>query len=306
MSGNFLAAEWITGDKDRSLDAVTNVDGGRALQGVPAQFSFDKDRAQFRHLAGLPGVELYHAHISRYAFEPHTHEAFGIGTIDAGAERFRYRGVQHVAPARSLVLMNPDELHTGESASEDGWQYRMIYIDPQQLEAITGERGWWFTDAVRFDPQRAVQLSRLLAALWHTREPLERDGMLQSLLDLLRPHARMGNKSRDEPAHRFDIVKSFLRENLSSPVTLANLAALVSLSPYHFQRQFKAQFHVTPHQMLMAFRLFRAKELLTLGVSAAEVALAVGLTDQAHLTKTFAWRYGITPGRYQKQVTASR
>lgn len=42
-------------------------------------------------------LELYHAHISDYAFEPHTHEAFGIGTIETGAERFRYRGTQHLA-----------------------------------------------------------------------------------------------------------------------------------------------------------------------------------------------------------------
>ena len=40
------------------------------MQGVPLQFSDEKDRARFRHLEQLPGVELYHAHISRYAFEP--------------------------------------------------------------------------------------------------------------------------------------------------------------------------------------------------------------------------------------------
>ena len=44
------------------------------MQGVPLQFSDEKDRARFRHLEQLPGVELYHAHISRYAFEPHTHD----------------------------------------------------------------------------------------------------------------------------------------------------------------------------------------------------------------------------------------
>ena len=94
------------------------------MQGVPLQFSDEKDRARFRHLEQLPGVELYHAHISRYAFEPHTHEAFGIGVIEQGAERFRYRGSQHIAAANSIVTMNPDELHTGEAETADGWRYR--------------------------------------------------------------------------------------------------------------------------------------------------------------------------------------
>lgn len=276
------------------------------MQGVPEQFCDEKDRAQFRQLETLPGVELYQAHISRYAFEPHTHEAFGIGTIVAGAERFRYRGAQHVAPAQSLVLMNPDELHTGESAAEEGWQYRMIYLEPERLAQLTGERGWWFSEVVKYDPQRAHQVSQLLADLWQTRDPLAQDGLLCSLIAALRPYARIAEPASQEGSHRFDRVKSYLRENLASTVTLADLAAEVSLSPYHFQRQFKAHFHVTPHQMLMAFRLYRAKQLLADGFAAADVAVLVGLTDQAHLTKTFANRYGITPSRYQKQVQLSR
>jgi hypothetical protein len=34
------------------------------VQGVPEQFIDERDSARFRHLAQLPGLELYHAHIS--------------------------------------------------------------------------------------------------------------------------------------------------------------------------------------------------------------------------------------------------
>ncbi|KHT36802.1 AraC family transcriptional regulator [Pectobacterium carotovorum] len=272
------------------------------MQGVPEHFTDERDYAQFRHLPALPGIELYHAHICRYAFEPHTHEAFGIGTIDDGAERFRYRGAKHIAPVDSLVLMNPDELHTGESATEDGWRYRMIYIPPDVLENISGEKGWWFTDVVRHDPATARQLAMTLAAMWQTTDPLASESLLLSLITLFRPHAHIAQRQRIEPLHRFDVVKTYLRENFAHTITLKELAALVSLSPYHFLRQFKAQFHVTPHQMLMAIRLYEAKQMLTHGMAAAHVAVAVGLTDQAHLTRTFAQRYGVTPIRYQKQV----
>ena len=105
-----------------------------------------------------------------------------------------------------------------------------------------------------------------------------------------------------EGAHRFERVREYLHENYMHPLTLDELASVVSLSPYHFQRQFKAHFHVTPHQMLMAIRLWRAKAFLTHGMPAAEVAAATGLTDQSHLTRAFTRRYGITPVRYQKQV----
>lgn len=55
------------------------------MQGVPAQFVDAFDAAQFRQPAHRPGVELYRAHIVRHAFEPHTHEAYGLGAIESGS-----------------------------------------------------------------------------------------------------------------------------------------------------------------------------------------------------------------------------
>lgn len=273
------------------------------MQGVPEQFIDEKDNAQFRHLPQITGVELYHAHISRYAFEPHTHEAFGIGAITSGAERFRYRGAQHVAATDSLVLMNPDELHTGESATAGGWQYRMIYLEPEILEAMTGERNWSFNEAVNHDPLRARQVAQLINGLWSAGDTLTQQGLLFNLIETFRPYAHHLPAGKQDAAHRFERVRDYLHDNYMNPLTLDELAAVVSLSPYHFQRQFKAHFHVTPHQMLMAIRLWRAKQFLTSGMPAAQVAAASGLTDQAHLTRAFAHRYGITPVRYQKQVS---
>ncbi|EPT8873350.1 AraC family ligand binding domain-containing protein [Cronobacter dublinensis] len=272
------------------------------MQGVPEQFFDERDSARFRQLPALPGVELYHAHIARYAFEPHTHEAFGIGAIELGAERFRYRGAQHVAAVNSLVTMNPDELHTGEAATQHGWRYRMIYLEPGTLEQLTGERNWWFGEVERHDPLRARQTGQLIAALWSAPDTLAQQGFLLDIIDTFRLYARHAPQTAADGAHRFDRVRDYLYDNYMQPLTLDDIAAEASLSPYHFQRQFKARYHVTPHQMLMAVRLWRAKQFLAAGLPAAEVAAAVGLADQPHLTRAFTRRYGITPARYQKQV----
>lgn len=272
------------------------------MQGVPGQFTDTRDHAQFRHLPQLPGVELYHAHISRYRFEPHTHEAFGIGAIESGAERFRYRGSQYVAPADSLVMMNPDELHTGQSETEDGWRYRMIYLEPELLTALTGEARWWFKDVVQYDRLRARQVSDLIFQLWHTDDLLAQQSQLVNLIDIVRPYGYSRSQSLDGKMPRFERVREYLHDNYMQNVSLQELADLVALTPWYFLRQFKAHYHVTPHQMLMAIRLWRAKQFLSQGIPAAEVAAVSGLTDQSHLTRAFTRRYGITPVRYQKQV----
>lgn len=277
-----------------------------SVQGVPEPLAGPADRAEFRHLPGRRGVELYRAHIVRHAFDPHTHAAYGLGCIDAGVERFRYRGGEHLAPAASLVLMNPDELHTGCAETAGGWRYRMVYLDVQVLEAATGERGWWFPQPVAQDPARAHRVGQVLARLWHANEALTADAALVDLLEALRPHARVGRPvapalpGADDPALARAV--TLMQDRLSDRLTLKDLSAAAELSTFHFLRRFKARHGATPHQMLMALRLFRAKQQLAAGVPPAQVAADVGLVDQAHLTRRFARMYGVTPARYQQQL----
>ncbi|UJR83725.1 AraC family transcriptional regulator [Sandaracinus amylolyticus] len=274
----------------------------RRVDGVPQQFEDVRDRAAFRRPAHRDGIELYRAHIVRHAFEPHVHLALGLGAIDEGVQRIRYRGSEHVAPAGSLVMMNADEVHTGRAETREGWRYRMIYVEPEVAAEITGERGWWFDDALARDAARARHVSGILAALWGAHDALAFDGLLLSLFDTLRPHARVARVARPEAEARFERVIDAMRARLDARHTLAELAAIAGLSPFHFQRRFKAAHHATPHEMLMALRLADAKRRLARGERPAAIAAAVGLADQAHLTRAFVRRYGATPARYQQQA----
>ncbi|MHA6205544.1 AraC family ligand binding domain-containing protein [Dyella soli] len=272
------------------------------MQGVPDRFPSPRDEAEFRLAGHRASVELYRAHIVRHAFDPHTHDGFGLGAIESGVERFRYRGADHLAPPGSVVMMNPDELHTGRAETEDGWHYRMAYIEPAAVAEITGEPGWWFGDVVREDMPDARRVTALLDALWQAGEPLAFDSLLFELLAQFRRHARVPHAAVDGGAVRFAPVLDYLHAHLSRRLTLDELANVAGLSPFHFLRQFRAQHHATPQQLLMALRLAEAKRQLSRGEAPAQVAAAVGLVDQAHLTRTFARRYGLTPARYQKAI----
>ncbi|WP_368562323.1 AraC family ligand binding domain-containing protein [Pseudoxanthomonas sp. UTMC 1351] len=274
----------------------------KSMHGVPEQFESLNDAAQFLHPRERAGIELYRAHIVRHAFEPHTHEAFGLGAIESGVERFRYAGSDHLAPAGSLVLMNPEVLHTGRAETQGGWRYRMIYIDRTVLEEATGQAGIWFPDAVRSDPARAQRVTAMLDALWCAREALAFDSVLGRLLSELCEDARAAKVPSEGRSMRFTKVIDYLHAHLAERPTLQDLAAVAGLSPFHFLRRFRTQYHVTPQQMLMALRLHDAKRRLAAGEPAAQVAVASGLADQAHLTRAFQRRYGVTPANYQRQV----
>jgi AraC-like DNA-binding protein len=283
------------------------------------QFEHLSDQAQYRRPAHRAGVELYHASILRHQFEPHVHEAFGLGAITAGVGRFRWRGAEHLAPRATLMLMNPEDIHTGQAETADAWGYRMVYLDRELLVELSGEAPWWFDAAVAHDARSAAEVAALIAGLWRAVDAggdgegggggdgLAFDSRLLLLVQALRRHARVGGRPlRPEAAHRFEPVLDFMRASLHQKLSLAQLAGVADLSPFHFLRRFKAQHHATPQQVLMALRLFEAKRLLGRGEAPAAVAAAVGLTDQAHLTRAFAGRYGLTPGRYQQQLGMAR
>lgn len=276
-------------------------------------FEHADDRAQYRRPTHRAGVELYHASILRHEFEPHTHEAYGLGAITAGVGRFRWRGAEHLAPRATLMLMNPEDIHTGR-AELDGqaWGYRMVYLERELLAELSGEPDWWFDAAVAHDAACADEVAGLIAALWRagqgeeSADGLAFDSALLALVQALRRHARVGRPARAEGDKRFAPVLDFMRAHLAEKLGTEQLAAVAGLSPFHFLRSFKAQLNATPQQQLMALRLFEAKRRLAAGEAPASAAAAVGLTDQAHLNRAFVGRYGLTPGAYQRQLGLRR
>jgi AraC-like DNA-binding protein len=280
------------------------------MEGVPERFDQPADRAEFRRAAGLEGVELYRAHIVHHEFAPHIHDGYGLGVIEAGQERFDYRGREHLAPAGSIVLMQPGELHTGGPASAQGWRYRMLYLDEAVLAAQLGDgKLWRFDAAVRLgDTARASVMARALAALWRADDGAAADAALADTLSLLAPLAA-GHRAEASAASAgtrpFQRVVEALHSDFAREWRLAELACLSGLSPFHFQRAFKAAHGISPHQWRMALRLAEAKRRLARGEPAADVAAAIGLADQAHLTRRFAGMYGVTPARYQRQLRAA-
>jgi AraC family transcriptional regulator len=73
------------------------------------------------------------------------------------------------------------------------------------------------------------------------------------------------------------------------------------LSESHFSRAFSVSLGMPPGQYIAARRIVRAKLMMTsTGESLAYIAIACGFSDQAHLSKSFRCRVGITPGAWRR------
>ncbi|MBC3199965.1 AraC family ligand binding domain-containing protein, partial [Pseudomonas poae] len=84
-------------------------------------------------------VEMLHARYFQQRFAPHVHGGYVFTVIESGAQRFWHRGSEHLAPVGSMVLINPDELHTGATAHEAGWRYRGFYPEHERVTGVLDE-----------------------------------------------------------------------------------------------------------------------------------------------------------------------
>jgi len=104
---------------------------------------------------------------------------------------------------------------------------------------------------------------------------------------------------------------ALIKKNFGSKLTLAQLAKATDLSLFHFSRLFRAAVGMAPCQYLWAYRLYRARLLLSAagpGQSIGQVSAECGFADQTHLSRRFRQAYGHNPlaFRQAQQKGASR
>ena len=101
---------------------------------------------------------------------------------------------------------------------------------------------------------------------------------------------------------------AYIEANLASKMEIDDLANVVALSRSHFSRAFKRSLGYSPMEYVVVRRVERAKTMISgTRESLAEVALACGFADQAHLNRRFRDVVGISPGRWRRSnVPAAR
>ena len=102
------------------------------------------------------------------------------------------------------------------------------------------------------------------------------------------------------PWGRLRRVTEYIQQNLDKDLTLAELAALLYMSPYHFARLFKCSTGLPPHRFVVRQRIARARAVLaTPELSIAQISRMVGFRTPSHFTTVFRRVTGVTPRGYR-------
>ncbi|WPL81061.1 AraC family transcriptional regulator [Bordetella hinzii] len=249
----------------------------------------------------LPGLDLMQARTSR-DFGRHTHDQFGLGRMDAGAQRSASDARQLSQHAGQMMFVNPGEVHDGRAIGGEPRAWRMLYVDPALADALLDGRGQrlGFAQAARRDEA----LSLRFEAAW--RWALHGGAMAQesSLLALLGPLAGLARQGPPDGA-AIGRARAALDDDPARDWTLADLARECALSRFQLHRAFVRATGLAPHAYLVQRRVALARRLLRAGMAPAQAALAAGFYDQSHLARHFGRALGLAPGRYARGVGRS-
>ena len=265
------------------------------------------DLSKFWVAPDLNGLQLLSATFVTHTFPRHFHDTYVIGIQESGAEKFQCLGVPGVAPAGSIVMLNPGEVHNGRAAEGKPWVYRGFYPDLSLIQEAASECHGArrplpvFPATVIFDRRLSQALSRLHRILETSQETLERQSCFTTTMcELITRHAdnRPAIESTGSESRAIKLTRDYITDHYQENISLKELSQVVNLNPFYLLRAFRKGMGLPPHEYLTQVRVNRAMELLSAGLPIAEVALETGFVDQSHLTSRFKRIVGVTPKRF--------
>ena len=285
---------------------VSNVMTKSVAQGTTARLERSCVPARgdwIRHAPAQAGIERLEAFFQGHAYDPHRHDTYALGFTISGVQSFTYRGGRADSRRGNVMILHPDEVHDGRAGADQGFRYRMAYIEPRLIaDALRGKANAlpFIDSAVSSDPHLLHALRQALADLDHTLEPLECDKIITVIADMLLAldTSRPVRTSTATSARAIDLVRGFLDENFMRTVASEELETITDLDRYTLARHFRSRLGTSPYRYLTMRRLDRAKSAIITGHSLVEAAFMSGFSDQSHMTRQFKRAFGLTPGHW--------
>lgn len=210
-------------------------------------------------------------------------------------------------------LSTPGDDVVAEVTTPDIIEMTHIYISPAALDSLAEDLAIPNAGIRLYDPSWDMRVPDIETTLRLLHTNLSGATVSDwSRLELLALFAvstllRGGSqRERSQPRARKASVKvgraaQFMKDNLSRPIRLQDIAEAACTSPFHLCRIFSEEFGTTPYSYLQERRLSEAKRLLLeTGFGLDEIAFRTGFASAGSLGGALRRRYGMSPARLRQ------
>jgi AraC family transcriptional regulator len=232
------------------------------------------------------------------------HVLASVSIVLSGTFVCRSRHGESLLSPGSLFLGSPGQTYECSHGHGEGDRCLSFQFEPEAFEQLAHDAGARHAafDRNGLPPLRAFAplAARAQAAM---QQPNELEEIAYALAGAA-VRATGESRSRAPAASRHhDRIARVLRHlaaRVAEQHTIADLARMACISPYHFLRTFKQVTGVTPHQWLLRARLREAAQRLsTSRERITNIALDVGFEDLSNFVRSFRAEFGVSPRGYR-------
>lgn len=242
----------------------------------------------------LDGLEILEAKQHTLNFPFHTHNTFNITLVieQVFSTKLYSRFLQ--APAGTIVVTNPEEVHATFCDDKIGSSFFTFYISPDVLTALNNKKPVFFENKIICDPLLFQQLFTLSQNFTAPGSNTEKN-LLKALKKLVTKHAANTITS----TKKSNLFQRFLEEETVEKFSLENAATRFGLDKFKFLRLFKQETGLTPNSYIILKRIEKCKLLLQTQNDLLDIAIKTGFYDATHFCMHFKKITGVTPLTYR-------
>jgi len=181
-------------------------------------------------------------------------------------------------------------------------QARCLLIEfPADADCVVGVRDNLFARPRLFYGGLVPDLARRIYQASAGRDRATAFSLECLLLELRLAGERESSPDRSRMCRQWlNDIRDHLEAEFRTPPSLAELSRIHNLHPAYICQQFKSAFGVTIGAFVRDIRFAWAREAVAgCSGSLSDISLAAGFSDQAHLSRDFQRRLGISPRRFR-------
>ncbi|HJD23696.1 MAG TPA: AraC family transcriptional regulator [Firmicutes bacterium] len=277
---------------------------------------------------GTPLISIEeHILVGPYHPGPHTHHNLEISCVLQGTGRYQIAARFYDLQPGDIIILNNTEPHALFVPEGTTMHHLVVHFDPSfiwnslsnaldyNFLLVFFERGERFSNVLdRSNPATP----HIFSLLQEMRQEYDERRVCYELMikiklqtifaEIIRHYDYVDLKKASKPLPEEDIsqlnaVLAYIDEHLDADLRLADLAAIVHVSPAYFSTLFKRFNGVSPVEYIVHKRVQRAIELIrTTPQNLTEIAMACGFNNGTNFYKAFRRVTGRTPASYRRDT----
>lgn len=258
---------------------------------------------------------LAHLYKEEKTMDMHIHDCYEIYYSISGGKQFLIDNKFYSIEPGNLFIINQYESHKLTQVDKAVHERIVLSIHPEytkrlasaetNLDACFTSRPGNFCHKIAPSKEQQSRflyyINKIADAEGYGHDILEQAAFMELLV--LLNGLTLNNHPAKAPAscvynHQVDDILKYINQNISSPLTIGQLAAEFYLSESYICRIFKSATGTTVNKYITARRISIAKALLGDGLSVMEAFEKSGFTDYSNFFKSFTKAVGISPKKY--------